>query len=101
MDKGFNLMAWWDSKSNMTWFYPAEDLKNNWCKIDCGCSGGLEWGGNYPRECNRCEGSGHIYWHKKSKTFAQYPGGSFLGRGELSEEELNGNLEKKKNINND
>lgn len=85
-------MAHWDYRHNMIWHYPAKDLGNGWLRVDCGCSGGLQWGGEEPRECDRCGGTGSIYWHKKSKTFAQYPSGPFQGRGNLTDLELNGNL---------
>jgi hypothetical protein len=87
-------MAHWDCKANKIWHYPAEDMGNGWLRVDCGCSGGLQWGGEYPRECDRCAGTGSIWWHKKSKTFAQYPGGPLQGRGELTNLELNGNTTK-------
>jgi len=89
-------MAHWDYKAERTWYYPAEDMQNGWYRIDCGCSGGLQWGGDEPRECPRCGAFGFIFWHKKSKTFAQYPGGPFRGRGILTEIEKNGNLRKGK-----
>jgi len=89
-------MAHWDYKSNKIWYYPAKDLGNDWYLIDCGCSCGLQWGGEYPRECDICDGSGFFYWHKKSKTFALYPGGPFRGGGKLTKLELNGNLTEEK-----
>lgn len=63
--------------------YPPQTSDNKWYKVDCGCCGGLQWGGDEPRECYTCKGWGFYYWHKPSKTFAQYPGGPFSGKGEL------------------
>lgn len=80
-------MAHWDYMDKKIHYYSARDLENGWLEIDCGCSEGLRWGGEYPRECNRCEGIGAIVWHKKSKVFALYPGGPFKGRGDLTERE--------------
>lgn len=85
-------MAYWDYKANIVWHSPAKRIRKGWYSIDCGCSGGLQWGGEEPRECNRCGGAGSICWHKKSKVFAQYPGGKFQGRGDLTDLELKGNL---------
>ncbi len=85
-------MAHWSYKDNIVYHSPAKHTGNGWYRIDCGCSGGLQWGGDSPRECDRCKGTGSIYWHKKSKAFALYPSGSFLGRGDLTKLELEGNL---------
>jgi len=51
-----------------------------WWLIDCGCCGGLRWGGDSPKECTSCRGDGFLAWHKKSGVLAEYPGGPFLGR---------------------
>ena len=83
-------MAHWNYKDGKTHYYPAHKEKEGWYTIDCGCSGGIQWGGNEPIECDRCGGTGSIWWHKKSKAFAQYPGGHFKGRGELTKLELEG-----------
>ena len=50
-----------------------------WIQVDCGCCGGIMWGGEYPVECRRCKGGGVVALHKKSKRIALYPGGQFLG----------------------
>ena len=85
------MMAYWNCKDRKIHYSPAKDLGNGWCEIDCGCSGGLQWGGNEPRECNKCQGSGIIYWHINSKVFSLFPGGPFVcGRGDLTERELYG-----------
>ena len=52
----------------------------SWLKIDCTCCAGIEWGGDYPRECRTCGGSGQIFLHVKSGSFAQWPGGPFCGK---------------------
>ena len=83
-------MAFWDYKTGKTTHFPARDLRNGWFEIDCGCSGGIQWGGEEPTECSECGGRGALYWHKKSRVFAEYPGGPFRGKGDLSEKELNG-----------
>ena len=60
-------------------YYPTRKCKEypKWDEIDCGCCNGIEWGGEEPRECRRCNGSGKIFQHRKSKVFAEYPGGRF------------------------
>jgi len=54
--------------------YPAWDL------IACGCCAGLEWGGEYPRECNDCNGTGSYARHRRTGVLAEWPGGRLLGR---------------------
>ena len=49
----------------------------NWELVDCGCCNGTKWGGDYPRECNHCNGSGAYARHIKSQVHAAYPGGPF------------------------
>ncbi len=51
-----------------------------WLEIDCGCCGGIMWGGDYPRECDQCNGGGYLFLHQKSGVLAQWPGGPFLGK---------------------
>lgn len=75
-------MAHYDWKTNkiISWeTKPCEDYPA-WDLIDCGCSCGIEWGGEYPRECKRCGGMGRIYRHRKTGLTAEYPGGRFTGR---------------------
>jgi len=55
-------------------FYPG------WEVIDCGCCGGLRWGGDSPRECDICGGEGILYRHIKSRVLALYPGGELRGK---------------------
>ncbi len=70
-------MARWDGekiiygKDKKSKFFPG------WLEIDCGCCGGIEWGHFLPCECRRCDGSGRIFKHIKSKVIVRYPGGSF------------------------
>ena len=52
----------------------------NWQQENCTCCAGLQWGGEYPRECLKCDGAGTVYVHTPSGVRAKYPGGSFLGR---------------------
>ena len=84
-------MASWSYDTGFI-YYPAQKINRYWYRIDCGCCGGIKWGGQEPIGCNRCNGTGYIYWHKKSKTFAEYPGGKFIGRGDLLEIELQGSV---------
>jgi hypothetical protein len=46
--------------------------------VDCGCCAGIEWGGEYPRECNLCGGNGRLYRFESGK-LALWPGGQFVG----------------------
>lgn len=47
--------------------------------VDCGCCNGLAWGGEYPRECRDCKGSGLLYRYP-SGALALYRGGPFAGQ---------------------
>lgn len=73
-------MAYYDSATNTTIQLAPEPVEGypGWERIDCGCCSGLEWGGEYPVECNRCNGNGVVCRHKTSKVIAQYPGGPFV-----------------------
>ncbi len=60
-----------------------------WNRITCGsCSGHGQVGDygmfgtdfNGPDECEACGGSGYIWEHLRSGSYAQWPGGPFLGR---------------------
>ena len=75
-------MAYWDSTISKIIHYPPEDVAGcpGWQVLDCGCCGGLQWGGDSPRECRDCGGSGTIFLHVKSGTYADYPGGPFRGK---------------------
>ena len=72
-------MAYWNGNK----IVHAPPQKSNrypgWQRIDCGCCAGVQWGGDYPRECSYCGGSGFIYHHLKSGALALYPGGPFCG----------------------
>ena len=75
-------MAYFDTKSKTivrSEPYVCEQYPK-WDVLDCGCCGGLEWGGEYPRECQRCGGGGVIFRHRKSAALAMYPGGPFIGQ---------------------
>jgi len=73
-------MAFWDGKT-ISYMKDEPYLTHpGWSLIDCGCCVGIEWGGDYPRECRRCGGSGAIARHDASKTLALYPGGPFAGK---------------------
>ena len=58
---------------------PVENYPG-WEHVDCGCCNGLQWGGEEPRECDDCKGSGSYVRHIKSGAMAFYPGGPFIGR---------------------
>lgn len=73
-------MAFWEPITGKIIEYPPEKQSNGWTWVDCGCCGGLNWGGEYPTECRTCGGSGFYYIHEKSRVIAQYPGGPLLGR---------------------
>lgn len=75
-------MSFWDYQQEKIVAFPTTPCKDypGWEEVDCGCSNGLEWGGEYPRECRHCGGNGVLYHHIKSGVLAQYPGGPFAGR---------------------
>ncbi len=53
-------------------------VDDKWRHMNCGCCAGLEWGGEEPRECGRCDGSGMLFIRPTGHLFT-YPGGSALG----------------------
>lgn len=73
-------MSYWDSKNQKIIRFDPIPYPNypTWLQIDCGCCNGVEWGGEYPKECNLCNGVGVIALHIESEIHAQYPGGPFL-----------------------
>jgi len=75
-------MAFWDGARIVR--FPPEPYPGNpgWERVDCGCCSGIEWGGEYPKECRTCGGTGGIALHKRSGLLAHYPGGPFCGRDE-------------------
>jgi hypothetical protein len=50
----------------------------DWLQIECGCCAGLQWGGEYPRECLDCDGTG-LLWVSPKDRLKQWPQGPFLG----------------------
>lgn len=72
-------MAYWTGTTIK--YLPPESYPNypTWSLIDCGCCLGLRWGGDYPRECSRCGGSGRLVRHNNTRVLADYPGGPFRG----------------------
>jgi len=74
-------MAHWDSKQGKTVYWSDTPYSGypGWLMIDCGCCGGIEWGGETPSECRTCKGSGWLAKHIESKALAWYPGGPFCG----------------------
>lgn len=77
-------MSHWDARAGTIVRWPDKtwDQYPEWISRDCGCCGGIEWGGDSPRECRNCGGFGRIAKHKKSGALAAWPGGPFLGREE-------------------
>jgi len=75
-------MAYWNSQKQVVVHVPTEPhpINPGWEIVDCSCCGGLEWGGDYPRECSACQGMGHYCRHIESGALALYPGGPFVGR---------------------
>ncbi len=75
-------MAFWDYKTGKIIYFKLVSCADHpgWQEVDCGCANGLEWGGEHPRECRTCGGSGYVFHHIKSGALASYPGGPFVGR---------------------
>lgn len=75
-------MSYWDSKNQKMIDRDAFPVKYHpgWAWVDCYCCGGLQWGGDEPRECRSCNGTGWRCVHIDSGIVAIYPGGSLLGR---------------------
>jgi hypothetical protein len=74
-------MSAWDSTTQAIVRFPPHPWEGypGWLAIDCGCCVGLEWGGEEPRECRDCGGSGFLALHVAMKRLALYPGGPFRG----------------------
>ena len=72
-------MSYWDGKKIISIPTKICEEYPNWLEIDCGCSGGLQWGGEEPIECRTCGGTGRYFVHIKSRVIAIYPGGPLLG----------------------
>lgn len=79
-------MAYWNSQQQEIVYFKPRDVPEypGWQEVDCGCCAGIEWGGDVPRECRDCGGSGRQFLHVKSRVLAEYPGGPFTGRLEAS-----------------
>jgi hypothetical protein len=54
-------------------------LKRHWIIQPCHCCAGIEWGGEYPRECRTCKGGANYWVHLTSRRMALWPGGPFVG----------------------
>ena len=74
-------MSYWDSNAQKVIHRPSApwDGYPGWLREDCSCCNGLEWGGEYPRECHDCGGNGFIAVHVESGLVASWPGGPCLG----------------------
>ena len=46
-------MAHWDCRAQRVIAWPTQPWpgRPGWLQVDCGCSAGLMWGGESPREC--------------------------------------------------
>jgi hypothetical protein len=73
-------MAYWDYKQKKIIHSKPKPIKGypGWEEVDCGCCGGIQWGGEFPEECDNCNGSGYYCKHIKSGALAKYPGGPFV-----------------------
>ena len=73
-------MSYYNSETNkIVIFQPREcDDCPGWMIVDCGCCMGQRW--TYGGECKRCGGTGVLFLHKASGTYAMYPGGPLRGR---------------------
>ena len=73
-------MAHWDGSRIVR--FPSTPVEGypGWLRTDCGCCAGLKWGGEEPRECDDCGGSGVVFVHLRSGRLALWPGGPFAGR---------------------
>lgn len=83
-------MSHYDYKTNQVIRYPPKRCENypDWLEVDCGCSGGLQWGGESPRECPYCDEVGFIFVNIKSGRIKKcWPGGPF--GGSMTKTELN------------
>lgn len=54
-------------------------ILGDWTVVDCGCCFGIQWGGEEPRTCRRCQGSGGLWLSPSGTRLALYPGGPFAG----------------------
>lgn len=74
-------MSHWDSAQGIIVRWEPQPSDNpGWVAMDCGCSAGLQWGGEVPRECLSCGASGWRHVHLKSGVTAVWPGGPLNGR---------------------
>ena len=80
-------MAHWDCRAQRVIAWPTQPWpgRPGWLQVDCGCSAGLMWGGESPRECPRCQDGGVLALHEKSRRLALWPGGPFCGSEPKSE----------------
>ena len=65
------------------YFHP---IYPNWIAKDCGCCGGLIWGGEELIDCDSCSG-GTIYIHVPSGLCCHYPGGP-IAQGRYTQKEI-------------
>ena len=70
-------MAYWNGDKKVYSSPTLSKLYPGWEELDCGCCGGIQWGGEDPRECLSCNGGGTLFHHIKSGVRALWPGGPF------------------------
>ena len=72
-------MSYWDYKTGKVVGFKPEAYPGypGWLRCDCGCSNGIQWGGESPIECNHCNGSGSYAKHIKTGLRKDWPGGKF------------------------
>ena len=59
------------------------EIYPGWSRQECGSCGGhgiYDRSYHDPDECRTCGGSGHIWRHDQTGSYAKWPGGPFLGR---------------------
>jgi len=72
---------WWDGTRMQYAAAPPrpDEIHDGWVWVACGCCAGTQWGGEYPRECRDCAGSGQYAVHLATGRGALHPGGPFNG----------------------
>jgi hypothetical protein len=74
------IMAYWTGEKIVCFETEPWPHYPGWLMVDCGCCAGIQWGGEWPDECQDCGGTGRYAQHIGSGALAQWPGGPFVGR---------------------
>jgi len=71
----------WDEDALRIVVWPSryDEHHAGWVRFDCGCCGGIAWGGESPVECETCKAGGWLSLHVRSGSVALWPGGPFVG----------------------